>query len=68
MKYRGKTEVTVEALAEAMRIPEGVAIINVQYDADREMVICYLSSENKTSDLTYETAEGQHMLKVEIPD
>lgn len=56
-KARGIIRFTNEALAGILEIPDGVAVHNITYDADREIVSLHLSSENET-DFTSQTVQG----------
>ena len=49
---------TAEVLRAILGLPEEVEIINVVYDAEREIVEAVIRSDNQVTELTYPINEG----------
>ena len=58
MKYRGRVRFTTEVLRAILELPEEIEIINVVYDAEREIVEAVVRSDKQITGLTYPTDEG----------
>lgn len=57
-KYRGKLRITVELLEELLQLPEGVEVIDVSYDRERDILDLSLCAIEEVGKLTFKIPEG----------
>jgi hypothetical protein len=65
-KHRGSIRMTAEMLKKALGLPEEVEIVNVSFDAKREIVDMLLRSNEEVKHLTFPTGESEEIRNADI--